>query len=182
MNLVATLDGTTPLEEILSSARGPDFGVCRAVWGLWAAGALDRVPQDADEAPREGTQPHAERMAGASVGREVDRFNQLHRFLFELVSYDLRERAADLFEQAFQRASAEHAALFEGVAVDPAGELDPIALRHNVITRELARYLAGLDRLLDLELALARKMMGEKKAAIIADGLMELKQRHLEGR
>jgi hypothetical protein len=25
-------------------------------------------------------------------------------------------------------------------------------------------------------------MMGEKKAAIIADGLMELKQRHLEGR
>ena len=182
MNLVATLDGPTPLEEILSSARGPDFGVCRAVWGLWAAGVLDRVPQDADEVPREGTQPHAERMAGASVGREVDRFNQLHRLLFELVSYDLRERAADLFEQAFQGASAEHAALFEGVAVDPSGELDPIALRHNVITKELARYLSGLDRLLDLELSLAREMMGEKKAAIIAAGLLSLKQQHLEGK
>jgi hypothetical protein len=182
MNLVATLDGPTPLEEILASARGADFGVCRAVWGLWAAGVLDRVPQDTAEARKEGTQPHAERMAGASVGREVDRFNQLHRFLFELVSYDLRERAADLFEQAFQRASAEHAALFEGVAVDTSGELDPIALRHNVVTRELARYLQGLDRLLDLEMSLARQMMGEKKAAIIADGLLELKQRHLEGR
>jgi hypothetical protein len=182
MNLVASLDGPTPLEEILSAARGADFGVCRAVWGLWAAGVLDRVPQDADDARREGTQPHAERMAGASVGREIDLFNQLHRFLFELVSYDLRERATDLFEQAFQGASAEHAALFEGVAVDPTGELDPIALRHNVVTREVARYLQGLDRLLDLEMALARQMMGEKKAAIIADGLMALKQQHLEGK
>jgi len=182
MNLVATLDGPTPLEEILSAARGADFGVCRAVWGLWAAGVLDRVPQDTDETRREGTQPHAERLAGASVGREIDRFNQLHRFLFELVSYELRERATDLFEQAFLRASAEHAALFDGVAVDATGELDPIALRHNVVTREVARYLQGLDRLLDLEMSLARQMMGEKKAAIIADGLMALKQQHLEGK
>jgi hypothetical protein len=182
MNLVATLDGPTALDEILSSARGGDFGVCRAVWGLWAAGVLDRVPQDSGEGrAREGTEPHAERMAGASVGREIDRFNQLHRFLFELVSYDLRERATDLFERAFQGASAEHGALFDGVAVDASGELDPIALRHNVVTREVARYLQGLDRLLDLELGLARQMMGEKKAAIIADGLLALKQRHLEG-
>lgn len=183
LNLVAALDGATSLQEILSSARGGDFGVCRAVWGLWSAGLLDRVPQDAGEEPaREGTEPHAERMAGASVGREIDRFNQLHRFLFELVSYDLRERATDLFERAFQGASAEHAALFDGVAVDASGELDPIALRHNVVTREVARYLQGLDRLLDLELGLARQMMGEKKAAIIADGLLALKQQHLEGR
>jgi hypothetical protein len=183
MNLVATLDGATTLEEILASARTPDFGVCRAVWGLWAAGALDRVPQDSEGAPvREGTEPHAERMAGASVGREIDRFNQLHRFLFELVSYELRERATDLFEQAFVGASAEHGPLFEGVAVDATGELDPIALRHNVVTREVARYLQGLDRLLDLEMSLARQMMGEKKAAIIADGLLALKQQHLEGK
>lgn len=182
MNLVATLDGPTPLEEILASARGADFAVCRAVWGLWAAGVLDRVPQDTEGArPRESTRPHAG-LAGASVGREIDRFNQLHRFLFELVSYELRERAADLFEQAFQAACAEHGALFEGVAVDASGELDPIALRHNVVTREVARYLQGLDRLLDLEMGLARRMMGEKKAAIIADGLLALKQHQLEGR
>jgi hypothetical protein len=180
--LVAALDGPTTLEEILSSARRTDFTVCRAVWGLWAAGVLDRHPQDADTRPREGTEPHAERLAGASVGREIDRFNQLHRFLFELVCFELRERATDLFEQAFVAAGGEHPALFEGVAVDASGELDPITLRHNVVTREVARYLQGLDRLLDLEMALARTMMGERKAAIIADGILALKQQHLEGR
>jgi len=183
MSLVASLDGPTPLEEIISAARAADFEVCRAVWGLWAAGVLDRVPQDqADGGVRDLTQPHAERLAGASVGREIDRFNQLHRFLFELVSYALRERATVLFEHAFQAVGQEHAPLFEGVAVDSSGELDPIALRHNVVTREVARYLQGLDRLLEVEMDLARQMMGEKKAAIIADGLLELKQRQLEGK
>jgi hypothetical protein len=182
MALVATLDGATRLEEILSSARRSDFAVCRSVWGLWAAGVLDRYPQDMAASPREGTEPHAERLAGASVGREIDRFNQLHRFLFELVSFELRERATDLYEQAFVAAGHEHPALFEGVAVDASGELDPITLRHNVVTREVARYLQGLDRLLELEMGLARAMMGERKAAIIADGILALKQRHLEGR
>ena len=184
MTLVASLDGPTPLEEILSAARATDFEVCRAVWGLWAAGVLDRVPQDtaAEVGPRDLTQPHAERLAGASVGREIDRFNQLHRFLFELVSYSLREQATVLFEHAFQVVGSEHAPLFEGVAVDSSGELDPIALRHNVVTREVARFIQGLDRLLEVEMTLARKMMGEKKAAIIADGLLELKQRQLEGK
>jgi hypothetical protein len=182
MALVATLDGATRLEEILSSARRSDFAVCRSVWGLWAAGVLDRYPQDTAASPREGTEPHAERLAGASVGREIDRFNQLHRFLFELVSFELRERATDLYEQAFVAAGNEHPALFEGVAVDASGELDPITLRHNVVTREVARYLQGLDRLLQLEMDLARAMMGERKAAIIADGILALKQQHLEGR
>ena len=109
------------------------------------------------------TQPTRSGWRAPRWAREVDRFNQLHRFLFELVTYDLRERAADLFEQAFLRVAAEHAALFEGVAVDAAGELDAIALRHNVITREIARYLQGLDRLLDLEVALARDGMGERR-------------------
>ena len=58
----------------------------------------------------------------------------------------------------------EHPALFDGVAVDAAGELDPIALRRNILTHEIARYLAGLDRLLEIEADLAREVMGERKA------------------
>jgi hypothetical protein len=181
VTLVATLDGATPLEDICRSARAPDFAVCRTVWGLWAAGVLDRVPQDLPERPlpHEKTEPNAG-MAGASVGREIDRFNQLHRMLFELVTYELREEATSFFERAFGSVMDEHPALFEGVAVDASGELDPIGLRRNIVAGELARYLSGLDRLLEIEGEIARETLGERKAAIIQDGLLALKQQQLE--
>jgi hypothetical protein len=185
VNLIATIDGVVPLEEICSAARQSDFAVCRTVWGLWAAGILDRVPQDreaeADHA-REKTEPHAEHVRGAAVGREIERFNELHRFLFELVSYEQRDQAQRFFERAFARATIEHGDLFEGVAVDPTGELDSIALRRNIVTRELGSYVRGLDRLLEIEAELVREVMGERKAAIIQDGLLALKENQLAGR
>lgn len=182
LNLVASLDGVMTLEEICRLTRQPDFLACRSVWGLWSAGILDRVPQDTAqaEARTEKTEPQAQRMTGALVGREIDRFNALHRFLFELVSYELRERAPDFFERAFVQANREFADLFDGVAVDGTGELDPIGLRRNIVTHQVARYLSGLDRLLEIEGALARQVLGERKAAIIQDGLLALKERQLE--
>ena len=180
MDLVAILDGVMSLEEICAATRQSDFKVCRAVWGLWAAGALERVPQDLEPGSRDNTEPHAERMRGATVGREIEGFNELHRFVFELVSYELREKAPDFFEKAFSRALGEEPDLFEAVAVDAAGELDSFALRRNIVKGELARYLAGLDRLLAIEADLAREVLGEKKAAIIHDGLMALKERQLQ--
>jgi hypothetical protein len=175
LNLVASLDGVMTLEEICTASRASDYLVCRSVWGLWAAGVVDRVPQDAAVERREKTEPHAERLRGASIGREIERFNRLHCFLFELVGYELRERAAGFFERAFARASAEHPALFEGVAVDGGGALDAFALRRNIVGGEIARYLGGLERLLEVELALVQETMGERKAAIIRDGLAELR-------
>jgi hypothetical protein len=180
MDLVAALDGTMSLEDICAAARQPDFQVCRTVWGLWAAGLLDRVPEDAAAGRAENTEPHAERVRGASVGHEIDGFNELHRFLFELVSYELREKAPDFFESAFARALREEPALYEGVSVDAAGELDGLALRRNIAKGELARYLRGLDRLLGIESELARQVLGERKAAIIEDGLVALKERQLQ--
>jgi hypothetical protein len=182
LSVVAAIDGTATLEEICSALRGNDFVVCRSVWGLWAAGVLDQVPQDRDsgEALQEQTEPHAERLRGASVGREIDRFNELHRFLFELVTYELRDRAQAFFERAFTRAALELPALFTGVAVDASGELDPIALRRNILTHEIASYVRGLDHLLEIEGALVREILGERKAAIIQDGLITLKTQQLQ--
>jgi hypothetical protein len=174
LNLVASLDGVMTLEEVCAASRSSDYLVCRSIWGLWAAGVVDRVPQDAAAERKEKTEPHVEQLRGASIGREIERFNRLHCFLFELVSYELRERAAGFFERAFARASAEHPALFEGVAVDGGGALDAIALRRNIVGGEIARYMGGLERLLEVEVALVRETMGERKAAIIQDGLTEL--------
>ncbi len=175
LNLVASLDGVMTLEEICAASRQSDYLVCRALWGLWAAGVVDRVPQDAAAERKEKTEPHVERVRGAAIGREIERFNRLHSFLFELVGYELRERAAGFFERAFAQASAEHPTLFEGVGVDGGGALDQVALRRNIVGGEIARYLGGLERLLDIEQALIREMMGERKAAIIKDGIRELR-------
>lgn len=175
LNLVASLDGVMTLEEICAASRQNDYVVCRSLWGLWAAGVVDRVPQDAAAERKETTEPHVERVRGAAIGREIERFNRLHCFLFELVGYELRERAAGFFEKAFARASAEHPTLFEGVGVDGGGALDQVALRRNIVGGEIARYLGGLERLLEIEQALIREIMGERKAAIIRDGIRELR-------
>ena len=172
---VPSLDGVMTLEEVCAASRQSDYLVCRSLWGLWAAGVVDRVPQDAAEERKEKTEPHVERVRGASIGREIERFNRLHSFLFELVSYELRERAAAFFERAFSQASAEQPALFDGVAVDGGGALDAIGLRRNIVGGEIARYLGGLERLLEIEVALIGETMGERKAAIIKDGLRELR-------
>jgi hypothetical protein len=181
VDLIGAIDGVMSVEEICTAARLPDFQVCRSVWALWGAGVLDRVPQDsAPEGRYEATEPHAEKLRGAAIGREIEAFNELHRFLFELVSYELRERAPDFFERAFSRAMAAEPELFDGVAVDTAGELDSIGLRRNIVAGEIARYLRGLDRLLEIEGELARQVLGEKKAAIIQDGLLALKEQQLQ--
>ena len=184
VNLIAFLDGILSVEEICSQIRGNDFLTCRALYGLWAAGVLDRVPEDRPAIAthaQEKTDPHAEKLRGASVARELERFNELHRMLFELVTYELRERAGSFFERAFAEAIAEQGDLYEGVAVDTLGELDPFALRKNIATRDIASYARGLDRLLEIETELVRTWLGERKAAIIQDGLLALRQRQLEG-
>jgi len=183
LSLVAMLDGTASLEEICASSRQSDFGVCRAVWGLWVTGVLDRVPQDVRDGRRsfEKTEPHVE-VPGASVGREIEGFNARHRFLTEMVNRELREGAMACFEQAFVRVAVEHPGLFDDVAVDGAGELDAIALRRNILGREIATYLRGLERLLEVEWQLARERLGERKAAILKEGLAALREQHLATR
>jgi len=183
LSLVALLDGTCTLEEICGSSRQSDFAICRAVWGLWVTGVLDRVPQDVEEGRRsfEKTEPHGQ-APGAAVGREIEGFNARHRFLYEAVTRELREGAVAFFEQAFVRVAVEHPGLFEGVAVDAAGELDAIALRRNVLGREIAGYLRGLERLLEVESQLARERLGERKGAMLKDGLAALREQHLATR
>jgi hypothetical protein len=179
--LVAGIDGPMTVEDICRASRRPDFWVCRILWALWAVGVLDRIPQDVDRGrtDRDHTEPHAEALRGFAVGREIERFNEIHRLVFELIRFQLREAASTFFERAFQEASREYPAIFEGVAVDQEGELDSFALRRNVIADEIAGYMRGLDRLLEIELEIARQMLGERKSAIVLDGVMAIKERQL---
>jgi hypothetical protein len=116
------------------------------------------------------------------VAREIEGFNSRHRFLYELVTRELGESAFRFFERAFVRVAVEHPGLFDGVAVDAAGELDAIALRRNVLTREIAGYIRGLDRLLDVEAELARELLGEPNGAVLREGLMALREQQLATR
>jgi hypothetical protein len=176
--VIASIDGPTAVEDICGAAQLSDIWVCRTIWGLWAVGILDRVPQDVDDVTpsQDKTAPHGEAPRGYAIGKEIERFNELHRMLFELVQYELRDAARSFWERAFASVCAELPALFDGVAVDAAGELDTIALRHNILGAEIADYLHGLDRLLQIEIDLARDTLGERKAAIILDGVLALKE------
>jgi hypothetical protein len=182
--VIASVDGPTTVEDVCAASHRPDLWVCRTLWGLWAIGILDRDPQDTRGvgSPKDETAPHTEGPRGFAIGREIERFNELHRLLFELVRYELREGARVFWERAFSTVSGEMPALFEGVAIDATGELDPIALRRNILTAEIVSYLRGFDRLLQVEVELAREMLGERKAAIILDGVLAVKEQQLRSR
>jgi hypothetical protein len=182
LSLVAALDGPATVEEICGALRQTDYLTCRAILGLWAVGVLDRIPQDLDQpkAPAEKTEPHAERSRGASIGQEVELFGELHRFLYDLVSFELRDRTGAFFAKALARAREELPALFEGVTLDSSGRPDPVQLRQNIVGNEVAGYLRGLNHLLEIEQEMARGALGERKAGIIADGLLALEQQQLE--
>jgi len=172
--LVAGLDGVMSVEELCANHRSADFLICRMVWGLWAAGLLDRVPQDV--APAEESSDKTEPHLGASLEEEIEHFNRLHRFLFQQVSEDLREEALDFFERAFQAVCAEYETLYQGVAIDGGGELDAEVLARNIMTGEIAGYRHGFDRLLEIEFSVAREMLGARNAAHLEEGVLALRQ------
>jgi hypothetical protein len=183
--LVATLAGEATVEEICTANALSDFLVCRTLWGLWAAGVLDRVPEDQNAgASANGASPPpvevSDKGRAASVGREIDLFNELHRLVFDLVTYQLRDGARGFFEAALAQIRSEWGVVFEGVALDGTGSLDPVVLRRNIVMGEIGAYSRGLGRLLEIEAAQVKTALGEKKAAIIQDGLIALREQLMQ--
>src|SRR4029453_1029237 len=72
LGLIATLAGEATVEEICAANATSDFVVCRTIWGLWAAGVLDKIPEDRQmvgtAAPAGAAT--ADKARVASVGRE----------------------------------------------------------------------------------------------------------------
>jgi len=182
LGLVATLAGEATVEEICTANALSDFLVCRTLWGLWAAGVLDRIPEDrqADAAMPLPSAEVNDKGRAASVGREIDLFNELHRLVFDLVTYQLRDGAPGFFESALAQIRSEWGAVFEGVALQASGSLDPVTLRRNIVMGEIGAYSRGLGRLLEIEAAQAKSALGEKKAAIIQDGLIALREQQMQ--
>ena len=149
VTLVATLDGVTTPRGDLPLAAPPDFAVCRTVWGLWAAGVLDRVPQDTTASSAEETEPNAS-MTGASVGREIDRFNQLHRMLFELVTSSCATAATSSSMPSGGASSTRRSSRGWRWTRRGARSHRPSPQHRG---RRGGRYLSGLDRLLEIERA-----------------------------
>lgn len=180
--LVATLAGEATVEEICAANALSDFLVCRTIWGLWSAGVLDRVPEDQRVGSAAPTaQPDVSPQGrAASVGREIDLFNELHRLVFDLVTYQLRDGAQGFFEKALTQIRSEWGTVFEGVALHGSGSLDAVTLRRNIVMGEIGAYSRGLGRLLEIEAAQVKTALGEKKAAIIQDGLIALREQQLQ--
>ncbi len=180
LGLLAVLDETMTVEDVCAASSVTDIVTCRFLFGLWAAGALDRVPQDratvAVVEETEGqTAPHYA-TRGASVATEISRFNELHRYLYEVVQAELPEAWNGFFERAFAAAAREHPALFDGVAMDAVGELDGARLRRNIVEAEIARYVQGLARLLEIETQLARNLLGPDRVQRVTDGIAVMKE------
>jgi hypothetical protein len=180
--ILATLEADATLDEICAAVQGPDFLTCRSVWALWTMGVVDRVPQDA---PTETDLARAARVKSDLTGpnfpgRELDLLNDLQRFLFDLLSFEIRDGARTLLLRALARTRDEYPAVLDGVSLDEAGAIDAAALRRNALSPRGRAWRQALGRLLELEEEEILRRLGARKTAIIQDGLVAMKMQQEE--
>jgi hypothetical protein len=156
-----------PPEEVVPESAGDDL---EAV----ASGESDTGDQEAplDE---EGAQ---EAPAGVppddDLAREIRRFNERHRFLFDHLKSEIGAGARNFVATCQRRAGQSFGAMFEGLAVDPEGEYDPEGLRNNILDRNIEDYPRVFELLLETEFEMVRDLFPPDRLASIEAGLKDI--------
>jgi hypothetical protein len=150
--VLAAVTAPVTVADLARASRVGEFEATKAVFHLLRAGALRKVED-------EGTPASAE----ARLDALISTFNEIFREIYAAIE---RRGGAEQFRQGLAAFLSAHGypELFDGVALDPTGELSRSALLANLAkakTDTKADYLyAGLNELLFFEIFEAREMLG----------------------
>lgn len=106
---------------------------------------------------------------------ELHEFNEMHRYLFEMVQLDLGPRVTEFLSRAFIKAATRFPLVFEGVRVNEYGELNERTLITNVEVNLVHNLPEALRFLLREEKALVRNFLDPRRADVIEAGMEDVK-------
>ena len=105
------------------------------------------------------------------IATDVNNFNEVHRFLFEMLRMELGQSVANFLQRILNKASAQHPLVFDGVKMNEFGELDRSALESNIQGNLADRYSEAFDFLLQEEREMMQTYLDRKRAESIQSGL-----------
>jgi hypothetical protein len=104
-------------------------------------------------------------------------FNEVHRYLFEMVSLELGAGAHSFVGRVFRRASTKYPMVFESVGINDFGDLDEGPLLANIQSNLVQNYLEALDYLITEERAMISLFLEMRRAEAIEAGLKRILNR-----
>jgi len=132
---------------------------------------------DAPEAPPEPAQaPASQPDATKDIPTELKRFNEKHRYLFEMLQIEIGSSVTNFVSKILKRVSEKFPLVFEGVQMNEFGELDETTLSGNIEGNLVENYTAAFEYLLDEEVSTIQSVLDSKRAAIIVSGLSRIRQ------
>ena len=108
------------------------------------------------------------------IANDVNNFNELQRFLFEMLRMELGQSVANFLQRILNKASAQHPLVFDGVKMNEFGELDKSALESNIQGNLADRYSEAFGFLLQEEREMMQTYLDRKRADSIESGLIRI--------
>ena len=111
------------------------------------------------------------------VPEAITKFNECHRYMFEMLRLELGAGVTNFLTKIVKRASAKYPMVFDGVRMDDFGEFEKDSLGGNIVGNLFQNYPVAFRFLLDEECSALRTFLDKKRAEYIESGLARLAQK-----
>jgi Domain of unknown function (DUF4388) len=110
---------------------------------------------------------------------ELENFNEIHRYLFEMISLELGNGTNSFLSKVFRKASVKYPLVFEGVSLNEFGEMDESSLLLNIQGNLVQDYSQALDYLITEERSMISLFLEMKRVEVIEAGLKRIVNRRI---
>jgi hypothetical protein len=109
-----------------------------------------------------------------NVDRDIKNFNEIHRFIFEMLRMEMGAGAGNFLSKIFRKAATQYPFVFEGVNVNEFGELDSNSLAGNIQGNYAELYSEAFDFLLQEERNTMQSILEKKRMEAIESGITRI--------
>ncbi len=109
---------------------------------------------------------------------QLNEFNELHRYIYEMVNLELAGATNTFISKAFKKASVKYPLVFEGVQMNEFGEFAEPALLANIQGNLVQDYQKALDFLIAEERTMIGLFLDRKRVVTIENGVKRILERH----
>jgi hypothetical protein len=112
---------------------------------------------------------------------QIRDFNEVHRYLYEMVALELGNGVSNFVGKVFRRASTKYPFVFDGVGMNDFGELEEGPLLANIQSNVVQDYPHALEYLISEERSMISLFLEMRRAEAIEAGLKRILKRRERG-
>jgi hypothetical protein len=177
--VLAQVNGRSPVEQICQVSYLSDFETCRILWALLVLGVIRREKAGESRSAGEGAR---EREGELDLEDIVERFNPMFGRIYSFLEARLKGGVDEFMDAALEQVSRQYGKLFDGVDLRAYGRADYEQMLANVADlpadQRKSLMVSGLNELVFVIQLSVRTRYGAEEAAVISgiikDGFRKL--------